>query len=311
MRRMMATLLLLAAPALAQEVVSVKPVAVVEGAVLHLGDIFAGAGPRAEVVVGSAPAPGRRLVVEAAQLAALARHHGLVWRPLAAGERSVIERPGRPVPTEEVAALLRAELRQLGLPADSELELPGFVPPLVPVAALLNLGLEGLVYDPAQGRFGATLLVLAEGQPAQRLRLAGRAVATVPVLLATRRLAMGEVLRAADLRPARLRAERVRPGTAEALDQVVGQQLRRPLAEGLPVQTSDLGPPAVVARNALVVMTLDAPGLALTVQGRALADAPQGGLVQVMNLESRAVVEAQATGPGRVRVAMGAVPVLQ
>jgi flagella basal body P-ring formation protein FlgA len=291
--------------------VSVKPAVVIDGPTLHLGDIFAGAGARAEVVVGTSPAPGRRLVVEAAQLAALARMHGLAWRPLMAGERSIIERPGRPVPQDEVVELLRAELMRLGMPAESELELPNFAAPLVPVAALLNLGLEGLVFDAAQGRFAATLVVLAEGQPSQRLRIAGRAMATVPVVVATRRMAMGDVIRAADVRLARLRVERVRPGAAEAPDQVVGQQLRRPMTEGFPVMTGDLGPPPVVAKNALVVMTLDAPGLSLTMQGRALADAPQGGVLQVMNLESHAVVEALATGPGRVRVAMGAVPIIR
>jgi flagella basal body P-ring formation protein FlgA len=311
MKRTLAALLLLAAPAFAQEMVTVKPAVVIDSPTLHLGDIFAGAGARAEVVIGTSPAPGRRLVVEAAQLAALARIHGLAWRPLMAGERSIIERPGRPVPHDEVLELLRVELLRLGMPAESELELPNFAAPLVPVAALLNLGLEGLVFDAAQGRFAATLVVLAEGLPSQRLRLAGRAMATVPVVVATRRLALGDVIRGADVRLARLRVERVRPGAAEAPDQVIGQQLRRPMTEGFPVMTGDLGPPAVVTKNALVVMTLDAPGLSLTVQGRALADAPQGGVLQVMNLESHAVVEALATGPGRVRVAMGAVPVIR
>ena len=127
-----------------------------------------------------------------------------------------------------------------------------------------------------------------------------------------RALQRGElVLRPADVRLVRLRAERLRPGAAETLDQVLGLQLRRPLAEGLPLLTADLAPPAVVAKNALVVMLLESPGLSLSVQGRAMESAAQGGLVPVMNLESRAVVEAQAIGPGRVRVAMGAVPVLR
>ena len=124
-------------------------------------------------------------------------------------------------------------------------------------------------------------------------------------------MALGDVIRAGDVRVTRLRLDRVRPGAAEAADQVVGQQLHRPMTEGLPVMTGDLGPPPVVAKNALVVMTLEAPGLSLTVQGRALADAPQGGVLQVMHLESHAVVEAQAIAPGRVRVAMGAVPVIR
>jgi flagellar basal body P-ring formation protein FlgA len=310
---MLAALLLVvplaATPAMAQEVVTAKPVSVVDAPVLRLGDIFAGAGAREDVVIGAAPAPGHRLVVEPAQLLALARRYGLVWRPLSASERSVIERPGRAMPAAEVSEALRADLLRLGMDPEAELDLGAFLPPVVPPSALPQLTIEGLGYDPASGRFTATLVVMAEGVSTQRLRLAGRALPTVPVVVATRRLALGDVLRAADLRQTRMRAERVRPGAAETPEQVLGQQLRRPLAEGLPVMTADLGPPAVVAKNALVVMLLEAPGLSLTMQGRALDSAPRGGVVPVMNLESHAVVEAQAIAPGQVRVVMGAVPV--
>ncbi len=311
MQRFLLALLLLAAPAAAQEFATTRPLAVVDGPLITLGDIFAGAGTREAVVVGSSPPPGRRLVVEAAQLQALARHHGLAWRPFTANERCVIERPGRALPQAELLEVLRSALLEAGMAPEAELELAGFTPPMLPATALPQLLVEGLSFDATSGRFTAALVITAAATPSQRLRLAGRALPTQPAMVAARRLALGDVLRAADLRQTRLRADRIRPGTAESPEQVVGQQLRRPLAEGTAVQTADLAPPNVVAKNALVTMLLEAPGLSLAIQGRALADAAQGGLVQVMNLESRAVVEAQATGPGRVRVAMGSVPVLR
>ncbi len=311
MRRLLLALLLLAAPATAQEMVAVRPLVVVDNPSLLLGDLFTGAGPRATVVIGAAPPPGRRLVVEAAQLAALARHHGLAWRPLGTHERSIIERPGRAIALNEVQEALRADLLRLGLDAEAELELTGFLAPMVPPTALPSLTLEGPSFEASTGRFAATLTIMAEGIATQRQRLIGRAMPTQPAVVAARRLALGDVLRPADVRLVRLRAERLRPGAAETLDQVLGLQLRRPLAEGLPLLTADLAPPAVVTKNALVVMLLESPGLSLSVQGRAMESAAQGGLVPVMNLESRAVVEAQAIGPGRVRVAMGAVPVLR
>lgn len=310
-RPLLALLLLLLAPAglHAQELATTKPLSVVDGPVIHLGDIFGNAGAREGVVVGAAPQPGRRIVVEAPQLLALARMHGLAWRPLVANERAVIERPGRPVSLTEVAEALRPDLLRAGLDEQAELDLGAYVPPMVPPTALVQLLFEGLALDPASGRFAGTLVIAAEGVPTQRIRLTGRALPTVAVVVATRRLQMGDVLRAADLRAVRMRAERVRPGAAESIEQALGQQLRRPLAEGLVVMTADLGPPAVVAKNALVTMLVEAPGLSLTMQGRALDNAPQGGVVQVMNLESHAVVEAQAVGPGRVRVAIGSIPV--
>ena len=86
-------LLLLALPAAAQDLAGPRPLVVVEDATLRLGDVFEGAGPRTAQAIGAAPAPGRRLVIEAPQLAALARAHGLPWRPLSAQERVLVERP--------------------------------------------------------------------------------------------------------------------------------------------------------------------------------------------------------------------------
>src|SRR3954451_6762007 len=119
--RSLVVLLLLALPAAAQELAGPRPLVVAEDATLRLGDVFEGAGPRAALPIGAAPAPGRRLVIEAPQLAALARAHGLAWQPLSAQERVVVERPGQPVPREEIAAALRGELLRLGLDPEAEL----------------------------------------------------------------------------------------------------------------------------------------------------------------------------------------------
>jgi len=119
----MLLLLLLAAPAQAQDLATIRPFVQVEEPMVRLSDLFEGAGPRASTVLGPAPAPGTRMVIEAAQLAAIARQQGIAWRPVAGVERVVLERPGRPVAREEVMALLRAALRHQGLDEDAEVEL--------------------------------------------------------------------------------------------------------------------------------------------------------------------------------------------
>jgi flagella basal body P-ring formation protein FlgA len=181
---------------------------------------------------------------------------------------------------------------------------------MVPAASLPEIDLEALHYDSRTRRFAATLVVAAEGMPTHRQRLTGRAAPTVPVVVALRRMAVGDVLRATDVEERRSRAERVRPGTAQRAEDVVGRQLRRPIGAGLHFMTVDLVAPVVVAKNQPVVMLLEAPGLSLSARGRALEDAGMGEMVRVMNLLSRSVVEAEAIGPGRVRVTPGAVPML-
>jgi flagella basal body P-ring formation protein FlgA len=129
------------------------------------------------------------------------------------------------------------------------------------------------------------------------------------VVVATRRLAVGDVVGPEDLREIRLRTERVRPGAAQQAEEVVGRELRRPIAANLPFILVDLVAPRIVTRNQMVLMVLDGPGLTMTAQGRAMAAAARGETVPVMNLVSRSIVEAQAIGPGRVRVVTGSVPV--
>ncbi|GAV34807.1 flagellar basal body P-ring biosynthesis protein FlgA [Roseomonas sp. TAS13] len=110
------------------------------------------------------------------------------------------------------------------------------------------------------------------------------------------------MVRAGDVQVQRLRTDRLRPGLAEDASLVVGQQLRRPVMEGAPFALRDLGAPVLIEKNTTVTMVVERGGLLLTAQGRALEAAPRDGVVNVMNLSSRQIVEAQAIGPGRVRV---------
>jgi flagella basal body P-ring formation protein FlgA len=304
MRTLPFLLLLAAASPARADLATLRPFAVVDEPVVRLSDLFENAGPRAEAVLGPAPAPGRRQVVEAAQLLAIARIHGIAWRPVGGAERVVLERPGRAVAREEVTLALRAALRGQGLEEEAELELQGFAPPMVPEGAFVQIAVEGATLDVTGGRFVATLAVAAEGMPMQRLRLAGRVVQTVPMLVAARRLPAGEVVRAADLRVVRVPAGRLRPGAAQDPAQAVGQALRRPAGAEQPLLLADLAQPAAVERGQTVTMLYEVPGMVLTAQGRAMEAAPRGGAVPVMNLASRVVVEAEVVAPGRVRVGM-------
>jgi flagella basal body P-ring formation protein FlgA len=302
--RILLLALLFALPAAAQEVVTLRPHAVVEDPVLRLGAVFDGLDPtRAARPLAAAPAPGRRITLETDQLLALSRAHGLGWRPLMADERVVVERPGRPVPRAEIEAALRAELVPLGLDAAAALDLGALIPPMVPAGSTAHLAAESASFDPTTQRFAATLAVAAEGMPLAHQRIAGRAVPTVPAVVPTRRLALGEIIGPGDVRETRLRAGLVRGAVAETPAQVVGRQLRRPLAPDLPIALADVAAPSLVERNGRVLIVLDEPGMTLAAEGRALEAAPRGGTVRVVNLMSQAVVEGVVVGPGRVRVA--------
>lgn len=310
--RALLMLLLLAAPALAQEPMAIaRAVTLLTDPTIRLADLFDGLGERGMVPLGASPPPGGRFIIETAQLAAIARTQGVVWRPLTGSERVVLERPGRMLGREEIEDVLRAALTPLGLDADAELETPGFAAPSVPLSAFVQVMAEQAHLDTATHRFSVTLVVVAEGMPVWRQRLAGRAAATSPAIVATRRLARGETIGPDDVRLVQIRSERLRPGVATSLDQVIGQETRRPLGPDLPVMAHDVAAPVLIARNSLVMLLLDSPGLTLAAQGRALENGARGETIPVMNLASRSIVEGVAIDAGRVRVASGTTPVLR
>ena len=66
--------------------------------------------------------------------------------------------------------------------------------------------------------------------------------------------------------------------------------------------------PSMVQKGATVLMMLDSPGIALTAQGQAMEAGAIGERIRILNPVSHAVVEAEVTGPDRVRVAPSAMP---
>ncbi|MGK7862226.1 flagellar basal body P-ring formation chaperone FlgA [Falsiroseomonas sp. E2-1-a4] len=302
MRLVLLLLLGLSSAAHATPSPTLRPFVTLEDAVVRLEDLFDGLGERGATPLGPAPPPGHRLVVEAPQLYAIARRNGVEWNPSGGAQRVVLDRPGRALGQEEVLDALREALRPRGVEDDTDLVLQAFHAPLVPPDAFPQIMVEQVTYDAHTQRFAAGLAITAEGMAAQRIRLAGRAVTTLPVVLAVRQLAVGDVVRPEDVRLARVPANRLRAGAADSLDQAVGQALRRSAAAGQPLLMANLAEPLVVERGSTVTMQYETPGLTVTATGRAMEGAARGAVLPVMNLSSRIVVEARAIGPGRVRV---------
>jgi flagella basal body P-ring formation protein FlgA len=176
-------------------------------------------------------------------------------------------------------ATLKLDAPLADLPAE-----PGLAAPVVVIEKL-----EGRT-----GRFEARLTTTAT----QR-RVTGSAEALVGVPVLTRAVARGEALGSDDWheerRPARLVAS-----MTPASGRLAGLVARRPLATGEVLREADLVRPDLVERNQLVAITYEAPGLSLSLKGKALAAGPEGAVVQVLNLSSKRQIDAVITGPGRV-----------
>lgn len=92
---------------------------------------------------------------------------------------------------------------------------------------------------------------------------------------------------------------------ANAFDQaadVIGQEAKTTLYAGRPIRFDDVGPPALVTRNQIVLLRFETAGLVISTEGRSLERGGIGDRVRIMNLSSRATLFGQIQADGSVHV---------
>lgn len=282
---------------------------VLAGPSVKLSDLFADM-EAADRVLGAAPAPGAHILVQAPQLAAIARDFGVNWRPVSGAEQTVLERESIAYAQTSLTALLRAKLTEAGAPADATIALPGYSPPMLPAGAVPHAELADFTYDASSFRFTATLTIAVQDAPPTVEKLAGQLVPMVAAAMLTHRLAAGSVLTQDDLRAATVPASSLHGEIPLGTASILGLALRRDTPAGQTLVTGDLQRPMLVARNAPVRMELSAGAIALAAEGVALEDGAMGAHIRVQNPTSHAVMLAEVTGANEVRIVAGHAPVL-
>lgn len=272
------------------------------GPSVFLKDLFDDAGANADRVLGPGPEPGGRIIVEAAQLNAIARQFNVEWRSVSRADRAVLEWPGRPLRKDDAIEAVRLAVTAAGPGDDIDIELDGFNAPLVPVEVATISTASQLELDSKTGRFTAALTVTGEGMNPIDTRIGGRVEEMVEAPVAVTRLLPETVLRADDVRMARVRTAVAQTDIATAVDEIVGMQLRRPVAAGQPLRQADLVRPPLVQRGSTVQIELSSAGLSVSGQAIALDAGADGEKIRVQNTTSHAFLFAQVVGPGQVRV---------
>ena len=279
-----------------------RPYTEVLSGTIRLADLFDALGDTPDRVLGRAPAPGEKIVVEAPQLAAIARDFGVDWRPESGSERAVLQRKGQAVSAAAIRVCLMEALRQAGAPVDGDVVIPAFEPPMVGAGAVPHMEVTQASYDAGSGHFTALLTLAQSDGDAPSLRLTGQVVSMRDGATLTRRLALGSVISADDVAPAHIRAAALHGQVALLPAQAVGLSLKHDVAPGQPLTSADLMRPTLVERGSSVRMTLDSAGIALAAIGVALEAGGLGERIRVQNPTSHAVVLGEITGSGVVRV---------
>jgi len=167
---------------------------------------------------------------------------------------------------------------------------------------LVEISIVDFQLQKKDGRFYATVSAPAGSSKAQQVTIFGRIekLETVPVLL--RPITKGTVISELDIDWIEVPANNLRRNAILDENQIIGAQAKSNLSPGKPISARNLRTPLMVTKGKLVTVSLRNNGLSLTLTGRALADGGMGGVVPIMNLQSKRTVHAEIIGKDVVRV---------
>ncbi|AUI85564.1 flagella basal body P-ring formation protein FlgA [Vibrio azureus] len=126
-----------------------------------------------------------------------------------------------------------------------------------------------------------------------------RISASVPMLVATRQLARGDIIQSSDVEMSMIELQRFRKDGFSKDTQVIGAKLKRNVRLGDVVERNDV---CVVCRNEKVTIKATKGGMTITTQGTALQDGSSGEQVRVKNDKSQRIIEGTVTNIAEITI---------
>jgi flagella basal body P-ring formation protein FlgA len=307
------TALIAAAPAIAQsplpdltERPALKRSAIVMGEIVRVGDLIDNAGAVAEVAIFRAPDLGQTGSVPAGTVVEAVRAHHIIGLDTRGFSEVTVTRASRPITAKDFEArLIRALAGQYGLGDAKDLvvtfEHEVRTIQVEPTAA--GLGIARLNYDPRTRRFDVMFEVTGSAVVRRMpMRFVGSVAETMEVVIPLRAFAVNEVFKSGDVMIERRPKSEFAGAVMPTIEEVLGFAAKRQLRPGQAIRAADLMRPELVARNDNVTIMFEAPGMVLTIRGKALEGGGQGDVIHVQNVQSKRTVQATVSGPGRVFV---------
>jgi len=283
-----------------------KELVTVTSDVVRIGDLVDNAGSAVDIPVFRSPELGHTGSVSVARVSAALRSHRIEDIDTGDFTEVVVTRLSRAITGREIEArIARALAGQHGF-GDAEniaVTLSRSVRAMhVEPFVTEELQVARLAFEPRSHRFDV-VFELPGSEVARRLplRFTGTAVETVEAAILVRALGRGEVVKPSDIVVER--RPKIEASGHLGAEEVIGLAAKRPLRAGTLVRANDLMKPELVQRNEPVTIVYEAPGILLTVRGKALESGGKGDLISVLNTQSQRTVQATITGPGRVGIA--------
>ena len=289
----------------APHIITLNETAVLETDIVTLGDVFTGLPDKlAETAVSRAPAFGKIVTWNYRVLGRLAKRYRLKWQPQSRLDQIKLSRLSVNITRADIEIVLKQEL-ETHYPPESDLDIQldsrVITIPIPPDADPTPL-IEDMRIDQQNNRFYALIALLPESPKPIRKKITGRIyeMRNVPVLQNV--VPSQTPITEQDLKWIRVKARQLRQNIITQTSQIVGKTPKRNLQVGKLIRTSDIEDIRYVKRGDLVTVTLQAPSMTLTVQGKAMDDGTLGETIRIKNLQSNKIVNGKIIASGKVIV---------
>ena len=278
----------------------------VTGDLVRIGDLVENAGSSGQIAVFRAPDLGMTGTVSVAQVVQALRAHQVIGIDTRDLREIAVTHTARTLTSGDVESQIAKTLagrNGLGEAANIAVVLDRVTGSLQLEASNRgDLNPIAARFDQRTGRFDITFEIANDTTSPTRLRYTGQAYETVETAVLARSLDRGELLKASDITVER-RPKAEAGADIAKLDRATGMQLRKAVRVGQVLRNSDFGRPDLVQRDQTVSIVYEAPGLYLTMRGKANDSGAEGDTVSVVNLASKRVVQGVVSGPGQVAIA--------
>jgi flagella basal body P-ring formation protein FlgA len=274
--------------------------------VVRIGDLVENAGPVANIPIFRSPDLGTTGAVATDRIVAAIAPHQLIGINTRGLSEVVVTRASRAISAQEISRRVAQALSgQYGfgdphnilITFDHELRTLQVEP-----NATGELQVESLSYDPRSTHFDVTFALPSslEIRRQSAVHYIGTATATIDALAVDHPIERGQVVKSSDVTV--LQRPKTEVAALTDMKAVVGMAARRALQANQPLTAADLMKPEIVQRSATVTIVYQAPGITLTLRGQAQESGALGDTINVLNSESKRVVQAVVSGPDRVSV---------
>lgn len=280
----------------ASEAATIRELSVINDNVVRLGDVFEGV-EKADTVLGTAPVPGKDMVLNSRTLKRIATAYNVAWKPESGAEYVTVRRDAHMVDTAAITETLKAALVEKGVEGDiditlnsskAQIVLPGNLDPTVEVTSL--------DYTPGKDVFTATLAAPSAAKPVKTITVSGLMSRKVQVPVLNSTFKAGDVIGSGDIAWTEIPERLVTKDIVLDADTLIGKTPSKFIQNGRPLRSTEIKSPQLVNRGDEVTIQYNMGGMMLTAKGKSLQSGAAGEIIRVTNVASNKPMSGKVTG---------------